>query len=184
MEQIQIIAGTNRKDSLTMEVALTIKSLLSPHFETNIIELAALNGLGLVTDVMYTPQGAEQVIRTVQKEYLIPSRRWIIVSPEYNGSFPGILKLWLDMLSVSDADKTFHQKKIGLVGVSSGRAGNLRGMDHLTAVLHYLQAEVMPFKLPVSSVSKLFDQDGNPEEELILPLQDFVSKYMKFTGIK
>src|SRR5690606_4596895 len=53
---------------------------------------------------------------------------FIIVMPEYNGSFPGVLKLVIDSCN----PEIFKHKSFALVGVSSGRAGNLRGMDHLT----------------------------------------------------
>ncbi|MBK6784946.1 MAG: NAD(P)H-dependent oxidoreductase [Saprospiraceae bacterium] len=45
-------------------------------------------------------------------KHLIPSSHWIIIAPEYNGSFPGILKLFLDVLSVKQAKETFHGKKL------------------------------------------------------------------------
>jgi NAD(P)H-dependent FMN reductase len=50
------------------------------------------------------------------------------------------------------------------VGVSSGRAGNLRGMDHLTGVLNYLKVTVLPNKLPISRIYKLV-KDNKIEDE-------------------
>jgi NAD(P)H-dependent FMN reductase len=46
-----------------------------------------------------------------------------------------------------------------LIGVSTGRAGNLRGMEHLTGMLNYLNMHVHPEKLPVSSVQDLIDDE-------------------------
>ena len=56
-------------------------------------------------------------------------------------------------------------KKVALAGVASGRAGNLRGMDHLTGILNYLGMHVHPNKLPISSVLTLMNSEGELVEE-------------------
>ena len=55
-------------------------------------------------------------------------------------------------------------KKACLVGVSDGRAGNLRGMEHLTGILHYLKMHVYYDKLPISVVNLVMDAEGNFNE--------------------
>lgn len=47
-------------------------------------------------------------------------------------------------------------------------SGNLRGMEHLTGVLHYLKMHVYHHKLPISLVNKLLAENGgfNNEEQL------------------
>ena len=77
--------------------------------------------------------------------------------PEYNGGYPGILKLFLDSVS----PKEWTNKKVCLVGVSSGRAGNLRGMEDLTGILNYLKLHVYYTKLPISTVDKVLNEAGN-----------------------
>jgi NAD(P)H-dependent FMN reductase len=88
------------------------------------------------------------------QSYVRPFQKIIFIVPEYNGSFPGILKSFLDSVHPSE----WRDKKACLVGVSDGRAGNLRGMDHLTGVLHYLKMHVFYDKLPISSVSKVINE--------------------------
>ncbi len=85
----------------------------------------------------------------------------MFVAPEYNGSFPGILKVFLDAVH-PDLNRN---KKAALIGVSSGRAGNLRGMEHLTGVLNYLGIHVHPNKVPVSSVTNLMNAEGQIKDE-------------------
>ncbi len=94
-------------------------------------------------------------------EYIAPAQKFVMVVPEYNGSFPGIYKLFIDAIK----PELFRGKKVAMVGVSSGRAGNLRGMDHLTGVFHYLGMFIWPNKLPVSRVLTLFDNNGNLNDE-------------------
>ena len=78
--------------------------------------------------------------------------------PEYNGSFPGVLKLMLDN---SDIKKSWWHKKALLVGVADGRGGNLRGIEHMTNILHYLRMNVHYNKLPLSRINDEIDLNGN-----------------------
>jgi NAD(P)H-dependent FMN reductase len=88
---------------------------------------------------------------------LIPSPKFIFISPEYNGSIPGVLKCLFD---ISDIQKVWWGKKALLTGVSSGRAGNLRGMEHLTGILHYMKVAVHHNKLPISVIHSLINSTG------------------------
>jgi NAD(P)H-dependent FMN reductase len=95
------------------------------------------------------------------EEFVIPAEKFVFVVPEYNGSFPGLLKVFLDAIH-PDINRG---KKAGLIGVSSGRAGNLRGMDHLNGILNYLGMHVHPNKLPISSVLTLLETDGTLKDD-------------------
>jgi chromate reductase len=101
----------------------------------------------------------------IEQTELIPANKFIFVSPEYNGSIPGVLKAMFD---ISDIQKAWWGKKALLTGVSTGRAGNLRGMEHLTGILHYMKVVVHPNKLPISDVSKLFDEKGSITDKATL----------------
>ena len=180
MKDILIITGTNRPDSATKRVAAYIDSVYAPVCNTRMLSLEELNDHFVIRGDMYDKNGMDVKLKEMQEQILIPASHWIIVSPEYNGSFPGIIKLWLDALSVSQAAETFHHKKVGLVGVSSGRAGNLRGLDHLTSILNYLHMEVMPFKLPVSGIHVLAESDGSLKPEATRPIDDFCARFLHF----
>ena len=86
---------------------------------------------------------------------MLAADKFWFVFPEYNGGIPGMLKLFLDAISVRAYKATFHGKKACLTGISTGRAGNLRGLDQLTNILNYLQVIVHPNKVPISSISRL-----------------------------
>ncbi len=99
----------------------------------------------------------------LEKKYFIPSDKFVFIMPEYNGSFPGIFKLMLDN---SDIKKCWWNKKVMLAGIADGRAGNLRGLDHITNILHYLKMHVFYNKLPFSRINDEMDKDGliiNPQ---------------------
>lgn len=142
-----IISGTNRVGSNTIKVAQHYRELLEARgIETRFISLEGWKS------VDKTPEYVQ-----LENEVLIPTKKFIFVAPEYNGSIPGVLKVMLD---ISDYKKAWWGKKALLTGVALGRSGNQRGMDHLTSILHYLKVVVHPNKLPISSVDKLLNGTG------------------------
>ena len=98
--------------------------------------------------------GRDHDFEKIEKEILLPTDKFIFIVPEYNGSFPGTLKMLVD---TSRSNQIWWHKKAMLTGVSTGRAGNLRGMDHFATILNYLKITVYPNLLPISSVDKLLD---------------------------
>lgn len=142
-----IISGTNRKDSNTLKIAEVYRELLKEEgIEALLLSLVGMNTLERTSE-----------LKDVEKKYLIPATKFIFIVPEYNGSYPGVLKALMDN---SDIEKAWWRKKALLTGVSVGRAGNLRGMEHLTGVLHYLKMTVYHDKLPISVVNRLLDEQG------------------------
>ena len=139
-----IISGTNRQGSNTLKVARQYQEMLASRGVD--AGLVSLEGLDL------NQKG--QQLQQLEQDVLIPTDKFIFVLPEYNGSYPGSLKTMIDM---SDIRKVWWGKKALLTGVSTGRAGNLRGMDHLTGALNYLKVHVHHNKLPISSVDKLLE---------------------------
>jgi chromate reductase, NAD(P)H dehydrogenase (quinone) len=168
MEQYCIISGTNRVGSTTLQIAEHYLDLLLS-YERQVTLLSLENWHYLHRD---------EAFRQLELEKLVPADKFIFISPEYNGSIPGVLKVMID---ISDHRKVWTGKKALLTGISSGRAGNLRGMDHLTGILHYLQVVVHPNKLPISSVDHLMDQDGKLIDEGTLhAVRDQVQQFIKF----
>jgi NAD(P)H-dependent FMN reductase len=117
---------------------------------------------------------AERSIEFVKlfEQMIEPARHLVFVIPEYNGSYPGVLKLFLDGSPV----KSFWNKHASIIGLSDGQSGNLRGQDHLTGVLHYLKMHVHYHKPKLSGVSKAFDADGMfIHEQYIKQLEEHVA---------
>lgn len=150
---ITVISGTNRPNSFTSIVSRQYVELLKEVTEepVHLIDLAELPH-DWFTPVMYQENQQGAIIRKLQDEYIAPASRLVVISPEYNSSFPGVLKLFIDALSVRDYKKTFSGKFIALVGVATGRAGNIRGMEELTSIFNYMGSVVYPSKLPLTSL--------------------------------
>jgi NAD(P)H-dependent FMN reductase len=180
---ISIISGTNRKNSKTSIIATWFyEKLTHEGIECKLIDLSDID-FNYFNDHLYNNSSQHTVISDVQQDFLIPSRHWLVVSPEYNGSFPGVLKLFLDALSVNDYKKTFSGKRVSLIGVASGRAGNFRGMEHLTGIFNYLNMIVMPNKLPISSVEKVIDEKGIIDENTVKTLTAYIEEVKAFSNI-
>ena len=144
---VTIISGTNRKHSNTSKIAREYQLILREKgIEAGLLSLEDL-------DLVYYNPDFERI----ENEILIPTTHFIIISPEYNGSFPGVLKLLFD---TSRSHEIWFHKKALLTGVATGRAGNLRGMDHLADVLNYIKITVHPNKLPISVVNTVVGNDG------------------------
>jgi chromate reductase, NAD(P)H dehydrogenase (quinone) len=142
-----IIAGTNRNGSNTLKVAKQYQDMLIARGIQ--AQLVSLEGIDLNKKGRY--------LNKLEEEVFIPTDKFIFILPEYNGSYPGSLKTMIDMTEIR---KVWWGKKALLIGVSTGRAGNLRGMDHLTGALNYLKVTVHHNKLPISSVDKLLNDAG------------------------
>jgi chromate reductase, NAD(P)H dehydrogenase (quinone) len=165
---ITIISSTNRDGSNSSHIAKHYYNLL----KNNTLEEVSLVDLKDIPLSWYENNGFKKEnqhpeLRKIQEQYMIPAEKFVFVIPEYNGSFPGVLKLFIDACSINMMTETFKigTKKAMLVGVASGRAGNLRGLDQFTGVLNYLNVSVLPNRLPISTVGKLIDADGNVTDE-------------------
>jgi NAD(P)H-dependent FMN reductase len=144
---VTIISGTNRKHSNTSKITREYQLILREKgIEAGILSLEDL-------DLLHYNAAFE----VIENEILIPTTHFIIISPEYNGSFPGVLKMLFD---TSRSHEIWFHKKALLTGVATGRAGNLRGMDHLADVLNYMKITVHPNKLPISAVNSVVGSDG------------------------
>ena len=165
---ITIIAGTNRVNSNTKKVALTYKNILDD--KKIISKVLSLED--------YTVFNRDSDFEKMESEFLIAAEKFIFILPEYNGSFPGILKLMIDN---SDIAKCWHNKKALLVGVSTGRAGNLRGMEHLTGSLLHMKITVHPNRLPISIVHTLLNNDNVISHEGTLKMiESQIDEFIKF----
>ena len=112
------------------------------------------------------------------QDIITQTDKFLFVIPEYNGSFPGVLKVFID---ACDFPTSFYEKKAALVGVSSGKYGNIRGIDHFTGVCHYINLHVMPLKLHIANIKTELDENGNFFKEDTLRFTDEqIEKFIAF----
>ncbi len=85
----------------------------------------------------------------------------ILATPEYHGSYSGLLKNALDLMGFSEIEG----KMIGLVGVSGGKLGAVNALNGLRMVGRALHAWVIPEQASIPEAWKLFDDSGELLEE-------------------
>ncbi len=162
-----IISGTNRAGSNTLKVARQYQAIFKAKgIDVDILSLENLN---------VSAKNAQ--FDKIENELLLPTQNFIFITPEYNGSFPGVLKMMFD---ISRPNLIWWHKRAMITGISSGRAGNLRGNDHLSSILNFLKISVLPSMLPISSIDTLMDNNGNIIEPntlkaIHLQIDDFIS---------
>lgn len=165
---ITIIAGTNRHGSMTLKTAnIYYKMLQEAGADVHMLSLEGKQVWERGADMM-----------EIERTLLIPSTKFLFVMPEYNASFPGILKMLMDN---SDVKKCWWYKKAALVGLSDGRAGNLRGLEHMTAILNYLKINVLYNKMLLSKIGEEVDTNGHllkSGTEKLMQVQ--VEEFLKF----
>ena len=110
----------------------------------------------------------------------------MVVSPEYNGGIPGVLKYFIDMLPFPES---FEQRPVCFVGLAAGIWGALRPVEQLQAIFGYRNAFVFPERVFMPNINKLLDAAGrlaNPdlEERLEKQAAGFVSFVERLRGKK
>ncbi len=150
-----LISATNRLNSSTLKLAEYYrKQLLHQGFDAGILDLAELPE-GLIHPKMYSE--SRENFKAIQ-DIITATDKFLFVIPEYNGSFPGVLKVLIDTCRYPDS---FYGKKAALVGHSSGKYGNIRGVDHFTGICHYINLHVMPLRLHIPEIHKEFNENGD-----------------------
>ncbi len=149
---IVIISSTNRSESVSSSLAKYIQSELSTltQEEIKIINLQDLPS-DIISSALYgnkNPQFDElkNIIQSADKLYF--------VIPEYNGSFPGVLKVFIDGLEFPGG---VQGKKAAMIGLSAGVLGGALGLSHFTDVLNYLNCSVYATKPRLTGITKIFD---------------------------
>ncbi len=159
---ITLISATNRPNSNTLKITQYYAQLL----EKQQLKYKILSLEKVPNDISFNELfgNRSQKFQQLLDEYIVPAQKFVIIAPEYNGSFPGILKTFIDAIPT----EINRGKKVALIGVASGRAGNLRGLDHLTGILNYLGMYVHPNKQPISSILTVLNEKAEITDDIII----------------
>lgn len=163
---ITIISGTNRPNSNSYLLAKYYQARFSEKgADARILPLTDLPA-NFITADMYGKRSPE--FAPIQ-EMISATEKFLFIIPEYNGSFPGILKTFVDACKYPDS---FFNKKAALVGISTGKYGNIRGVEHFTGVCHYLRLHILPLRIHIPYITQEFDSTGRLSKEDTLKFTD------------
>ena len=156
---IPVILGTTRKGRMSLSAARLMAAEVAKRegVETELIDVAALP---MPTN---DDDGWEAIRQTGFAEKMNRADALVLVSPEYNHSFPGLLKHVLDSCL-----KEYIHKAVGIVGVSAGPFGGTRGIQNLVPVVRELGLVVIFWDVNFSNVQNAFDESGALRDESFL----------------
>lgn len=153
---IPLIVGTNRKERNSIHVGNWLVGEMQKREEIE-TQLFDVRNFALPQDDYGTQIQAQF---PEWRDAIIRADGLVIVSPEYNHSYPGILKSVLDLLL-----KEYIHKSVALVGISAGPWGGTRVIETLVSMVRELGLCVTFTDLNFPTVQNKFDQDGNLLDE-------------------
>jgi len=175
---IVIVCGTNRPGSNTRKVTARVEaSYQALSVKAQVLDLADLPPeLFAPTSYAEKPAGFSKFT-----DAILAADGLVVVTPEYNGGIPGVLKYFIDMLPFPES---FEQRPVCFVGLAMGIWGALRPVEQLQAIFGYRNALVYPERVFMPGIGKLLDAAGyfpNPDLPARLDKQsagfvDFVEK--------
>lgn len=175
------ICGTNREGANSRIVHKTlIEYLNSKHSEKQVQHLDLMDIEFTLGPEQYEEENQSPALSKIQDEYLVDAEKFVFVVPEYNGGFAGIFKLFIDAVSIRKYKPTFKGKKVLLIGVAEGRAGNLRGLDQLTGILMHIGVIVYPKKLPISRVHHLIENGKLNDKGTVQVIHELIDDFLLF----
>ena len=152
---ITILSGTNRPGSNTRKVATRVEaSYHALGVKTQLLDLAEMP-LEIFSPNSYAEKPASFYKFTAT---ILASDGVVIVTPEYNGGVPGVLKYFIDMLPFPES---FEHRPVCFVGLAVGMWGALRPVEQLQAIFGYRNAHIFPERVFMPGINKLLDPTGH-----------------------
>jgi NAD(P)H-dependent FMN reductase len=151
---IVILSGTNRPGSNTRKVAARVEAAYHTlGVKTQLLDLAQLP-----TEI-FSPSayGEKPAAFTKFIDAILTADGLAVVTPEYNGSVPGILKYFIDMLPFPES---FEQRPVCFTGLAAGMWGALRPVEQLQAIFGYRNAFIYPERVFLPGIRQALDESG------------------------
>lgn len=164
--KVLIFAGSTRQQSWNRKLArVTAEMARASGAEVTHLELsdfdvpmynADLEAQGTPADVMRL------------KQIFFEHPAWIVCTPEYNASYPALVKNTFDWISSpvksdpawTEGFKSTRGKVVGVLSASPGALGGLRSQSHLVPLLLNLQCWVAPQNYALGRAADAFDAEG------------------------
>jgi NAD(P)H-dependent FMN reductase len=162
--RILVFAGSTRRDSFNRKLAReAAEALKSIGANVTYAELRDYP-MPLYDGDMESEQGLPAAAKAF-KDLVRAQDGLLIASPEYNGSFPALLKNTIDWISRPEPGEkplaALSGKTAAIISASPGGGGGRRGLRHLRELLEMIGVNVIPDQLSVARAFEAFDADGH-----------------------
>ena len=180
---ITLVVGTNRPGSNTRKVARLVEEI---YVELNVP--FRLLDLAQMPPEIFSPASYAKKPKSFQpfSDAILESSGLHVVTPEYNGSVPGVLKYFIDMLKFPES---FECRPVCFTGVAAGIWGALRPVEQLQAIFSYRNAHIYPGRVFLPQINNLLDANGRLKDADLLgrlkeQTEGFVGFVESIKGIK
>jgi len=172
---ITVISGTNRPNSNTLKIArLAVEGLQEVGSEPALLDLAELP-LEIFDGASYAEK--PPAFAPFQ-EAVLASDGILTVVPEYNGSYPGVMKYFIDMLQFPES---CYETPAGFIGLSAGPWGAVRAVEQLEMILQYRHAHLCGRRVFIPNVGSALDADGRfLDADLERRFDEALAKFVDF----
>lgn len=173
---IEVISGTNRPGSNTLKVAKIVLELYRQQGqEAQILDLQDLPG-----DIFDPSSYAQKPASFAPfQDRILQAAGLHVVIPEYNGSFPGIMKYFIDMLKFPES---FEHRCVTYTGHGAGIWGSFRGVEQLQMIFGYRNGYNLPERTWMPKINEKLSEDGTriTDEQAAKSLQNQVIQFIDF----
>lgn len=172
---ITLVIGTNRPGSNTRKVARHVEEIYAAlKAPLHVLDLAQL------PQEIFSPTSYSEKPKSFHPfaDAVLKSSGLVVVTPEYNGSVPGVLKYFIDMLKFPES---FEKRPVCFVGLSAGIWGALRPIEQLQQIFGYRNAFIYPVRVFLPGINGLLDDNGRlTDPELLARLQSQAEGFINF----
>lgn len=172
---LTLIVGTNRPDSATRKVSRQVEAIYEAmHVPLKVLDLAEL------PPEIFSPAsyGSKPASFKPYADAVLQAEGLVVVTPEYNGGMPGVLKYFIDMLKFPES---FERRPVCFVGLAAGIWGGLRPVEQLQAIFGYRNAHLYPERVFISQVMNHLDDRGRLKSpELVDRLRKQAEGFVNF----
>jgi NAD(P)H-dependent FMN reductase len=170
-----IIASTNRPQSRSLKLSQIVQGLFKElGEEVEIIDLAQVP-LKELLDHPYNPKAFSPAMQSLIQK-INSSEALYFVVPEYNGSLPGALKLFIDHWAYPE---TFEHRPVAFMGIG-GMFGGLRPVEHLQHIMGYRNAFCYPDRIFIQNVWTQLEGDQLKDQAVVSLLKAQVKGFQLF----
>ncbi len=151
---ITLISGTNRPESNTRKITAVVQGI----YEKNNIPARTLDLAGLPPEIFSPSSYATKPASFAPfSQQVVESSGLVVITPEYNGSMPGVLKYFIDMLPFPES---FEGRPVCFIGLAAGMWGALRSVEQLQQIFGYRNAFIYPERVFIPGVNGQLTPEG------------------------
>lgn len=177
MFYIPIILGSIRRNRESIKAARFILQALKcrTNVETELVDLKELNLPMMEERLRFRDDAGPNIVEFSAK--VARASSILIVTPEYSGGYPGVLKNALDYLRPE-----YKRKPFGVVTVSAVATGGILCLSSLRQIILHMGGVPIPASLMVPNVQQAFDAEGSPTDpKLNQQAKAFLDELLWFT---